>query len=103
MNSIIFVWITVIALTFTLTLTNLGLTQMAYSTSFGDSIREEVKEKVESSSTDVGADPGGSSADMLEIELQQNMLSRIAELGSQVTISDKDATCLLDRQKCDFR
>jgi hypothetical protein len=44
------VWLTLIALTSTLTIPNFGMPQMAYSTSLGDSIREEVKERVESGS-----------------------------------------------------
>ena len=46
------VWLTLIALTSTLTIPNFGLPQMTYSTSLGDSIREGVKERVESSSDD---------------------------------------------------
>ena len=50
------VWLTLIALTSTLTIPNFGLPQMAYSTSLGDSIREEVKERFESSSDNKNQD-----------------------------------------------
>lgn len=58
-----FVWLTLVALICTLSVTIAGLPQMAYSTSLGDSIREEVKDRVESNGNDEDRDESNESND----------------------------------------